>query len=350
MSDRGDVVPLITTIIPTFRRPHMLRRAVSSVLDQRNVPLQVSVFDNASDDDTSDVVAAMAAVDHRVRYHCHPRNIGGMANFEFGLRSVDTPFFSVLSDDDYLIPGFYRRALDDLASHPEAMFWAGMTLNADEDGKIWDARVAAWPREGLFTPPEGLLRVMHGMHPVWTGILFRREVLDRVGYPDTQVLGPFDLDFILRVAARFPYLLYKVPVAVYTLNATSFSATEPLSSFWPGWQKMFRNLESDDGIGAPHRKEALSALRADGRRMLFRRGVNAIVQGRYDFAEDAATALSESYRELLRPGMIRCIAWACRRSRILNWICVTTYRFVERQMVRSRSGLLRQYERFIRSV
>src|SRR5690242_8086487 len=38
---------LITAVIPTYRRPHLLRRAITSVLTQESAPLQVCVYDNA---------------------------------------------------------------------------------------------------------------------------------------------------------------------------------------------------------------------------------------------------------------------------------------------------------------
>ena len=145
--------PLITAVIPTFRRAKLLRRAVRSVFDQEGVGLRVCVFDNASGDETADVVADLAASDARVIYHRHAENIGAARNFEFGLSAVETSFFSILSDDDYLLPGFYKNAMEGLARHAEAMCWAGMTLNVDETDVIWDARVRSWHREGVFSPP-----------------------------------------------------------------------------------------------------------------------------------------------------------------------------------------------------
>ena len=162
--------PLISTIIPTYRRPVLLRRAIASALEQRGVDVRVCVFDNCSGDETAEVVHGMAQEHVRIRYHCHAHNIGGGANFDFAMRSVDTPFFSLLSDDDYLLPGFYQRALAALAENPEAMFWVGETLCVDERGAIWDARVNSWSREGVFNPPEGLMAMMHGRAPTWTGV------------------------------------------------------------------------------------------------------------------------------------------------------------------------------------
>ena len=340
--------PLVTTLIPTYRRPKLLRRAIESALGQGGAEVSVRVFDNASGDETGAVVGEMAAGDPRLFYHRHENNIGAIANFEFGLRRVDTPYFSILSDDDYLLPGFYQRALAELEAEPEAMFWAGMTLTADETGKIWYVRVDQWTREGLFTPPEGLMAMMHGMSPLWTGIVFRRSLLERIGLPDPEVLGPSDLDFVLRAAARHPYILRKHPSAVFTLHGASFGASQPFSSFWPGWQKMFRNIETDTALDAGARAAASRALRQDGQRMLFRRGMNALAAGRYDFCRDAAAAYAVEYGKSIRIHVLGLLTSLCEKApwfqRLYSWM----YRWAERRLIASRSDLETRFGHLIR--
>lgn len=343
------MTPLITAIIPTYRRPKLLRRAIASALEQEGVPLQVCVYDNASGDETAEVVAALAAEDPRVVYRCHSSNIGGLANFEFGLSRVDTPFFSLLSDDDYLLPDFYRRALVGLEAYPQAMCWAGMTLNVDEMGRVYDARVREWPREGIYQPPDGFIRMTGGMAPVWTGILFRREVLDSVGTLDPAVLGPSDLEYCLRLAARFPYVLEKHPSAVFTLNNESFSATQPMSSFWPGWKRMLRKFEADDSLTGTFRQEALDALRKDARRMLFRRGANGLAAERMDFVRDAADALMSDCGRAGQATLLRIIAAICTRSAVMQRAYTHAYRVAERRIVRSRRALQAEYGSLLRT-
>ena len=340
--------PLITTVIPTFRRPRLLKRAALSALEQEGVSLNVCVYDNASGDDTFATIKALAAEDARLRYFCHERNLGAAANFEFGLRRVYTPFFSILSDDDYLLPGFYKRAVSELIGNPGAMFFAGVTFLVDEQDNICDARLLRWAREGLFTPPDGLFPLMHRMAPIWTGVVFRREVLDRAGLPDLEMLGPSDLDYMIRIAAQFPYLMEKVPAAALTLNSMSFSATEPLASFWPGWKRMFSNVEGLRGLAGDIKKNAVQALRVDGRQMLLRRGANALALARYDFARDAANALKQDCGEAGKAALLRTIAWVCERSGLLQRTYTRAYKFVERRLVRDRPELQKRYKHLIR--
>ncbi|SFS05948.1 Glycosyl transferase family 2 [Dyella sp. OK004] len=333
----------ITTVIPTYRRPRLLRRAIVSALQQEPVSVRVRVCDNASGDDTGKIVAALTQLHPQIEYHCHSQNIGSGANFEFGVRNIETPFFSLLSDDDYLLPGFYQRALTALNAHPQAMFWVGITLNVDPEGVIWDARVERWLRDGVFFPPEGALAMTAGLAPAWTGIVFRREVLEQVGFLDPEALSPGDLDYTLRLAARYSYVVEKYPSAVFTLNTQSASATQPLSSFWPGWQKMFRNIEALDMLSVSDRDRLLAALHADARRMLFRRGGNALASGRYEFARDAALALDRDYSKTSRANVLRALAVVCERVPVAQRVLTLIYRAIERRMVRSRQGLRARY-------
>lgn len=340
--------PLITTVIPTYRRPRLLRRAIASVLEQAGVPLQVCVYDNASGDETAATVAGLAVSEPRLCYYCHSANIGGAANFDYGLRQVKTPFFSILSDDDYLLPEFYKRALAGLAAHPEAMFWAGTVLNVDTDGMIWDARVDRWPRQGVLVPPDGAMLMTGGMAPNWVGIVFRREVLELEGLPDMETRGPSDLEYCLRLAVRFPFVLKKHPSAVWSLNKNSFSATQPLSSFWPGWQRMMAKFETNQALDVDFRRELVAALRRDAQSMLLRRGANGIAAGRLEFARDAADVLEVECGLAGRANFLRSITWACAHATLAQAAYTTAYRLVERRSVSSRSALQSKFGHLLR--
>ena len=85
------MVPTITTVIPTFRRPRLVERAIRSVLAQNFDGFQICVYDNASGDETAAVVAQIAREDPRVNYYCHPKNIGAWNNFKYGIERVSTP-------------------------------------------------------------------------------------------------------------------------------------------------------------------------------------------------------------------------------------------------------------------
>lgn len=336
----------VTAIVPTFCRRALLERAVNSVLNQGNGAV-VAVFDNASNDDTEAAMRHLVASDSRVHYHRHAENIGVAANFEYGLATVDTDFFSILSDDDYLLPGFYEKAVRSLDDDPEAMFWAGCTLHVDPSDIVVEARVENWSRHGRFSGEEGVMAMTHSRAPAWTGIVFRRAVLDALGPPDREARGPSDLDFVLRAAMHWPFIISSHPSAVFTLNATSFSATQPLSSFWPGWIRMIANVRGRSVLDARARERIAVALEEDARRMLLRRGVFAMVTGRRDFAIDAAHALCDAPRGRVA-GWFLGAGLALARIPLIHQAFAATYKWLERRLIRQRADLQRRHGPLLR--
>lgn len=161
-------------MIPTYRRSRLLRRAILSVLGQTHPHVRVCVYDNASGDDTEAVVVELMRRDTRVRYHRHPENIGSFPNFNYGLREVDTPYLSLLSDDDILASRFYEHALRAFARYPESMFVCMPTMVVN-----FDLKVISPPKnirgDYYLAPGQGLTGMVGGSIPArWSGILFRR--------------------------------------------------------------------------------------------------------------------------------------------------------------------------------
>jgi glycosyltransferase involved in cell wall biosynthesis len=301
--------PLITTVIPTYRRPKLLRRAISSALNQTFQNLQVCVYDNASGDETAEVVAEFARRDSRVKYFCHAENIGVVSNFNFGMKSVDTEFFSMLSDDDVLLPECYQTVLEGFSKFPDAVFSASATIAMTADGKIRDV-ASMWPSEGNFKPPDGLFK-MTANNLIWTSVLFRKDVIDLVGELDLEVGGPIDYDYFLRIAARFPFVISRELGAIWVDHPQSSCALSDLSFLWPGQLKMIRNLAEDKRIPFDVRSSIEQILTSQLQRNLFLMGVKSIRDKNFDEAYAVAKILRDSFRQIARANLILFIAKFC---------------------------------------
>ncbi len=302
---------LVTTIIPTFRRPYLLRRAIASALNQTYRDVQVCVYDNASGDETQAAVAQIASLDSRVRYFCHPQPVPVARNFQFGMERVETPYFSFLSDDDVLFPTFYASAIARLMKDPDALFAAGSALEFDEAGAVRYAPLALWSREGRYVPPEGFLAMLGNRHPTLTAILFRQGVIEKVGAIDAEVAGPADLDYELRVASRFAYEVFFEPSAAYVHHANRLSAVEDASAI-SGYERIAAKLSADTRIDSALRANIPSMLARQIRRKLYEIAVKSIVAGNDKNAEAAATALRERYSRPVTASVIRTAIATCR--------------------------------------
>ena len=100
----------VTVGIPTFNRSDWLRDTIESVLAQTFTGFRLVVSDNASGDDTPDVVRSFG--DERIEYVRSERNIGRIGNFNRLIALADTEFLVLLPDDDVLYPGHLEAAVD----------------------------------------------------------------------------------------------------------------------------------------------------------------------------------------------------------------------------------------------
>jgi len=97
--------PSVSICIPTFNRSGMVERAIESALSQTYHDLEVIVVDNASDDNTEDVVASYA--DPRLKFFKNPKNLGLFGNFNRCIELSRGDLIHILHSDDYIDPLLY---------------------------------------------------------------------------------------------------------------------------------------------------------------------------------------------------------------------------------------------------
>jgi GT2 family glycosyltransferase len=315
--------PLITAIIPTYQRPRLLKRAIHSVLNQTYPNLQVCIYDNASGDETEAVVREIAEKDQRVKYFCHPTNIGAARNFEYGLSHVNTPYFSLLSDDDVLLPDFYTKSLQAFEMHPDAGFTIGMTLQMEESGSILSAKVLQFT-PGYYHTPEGLLPMLDNWWALWTGILFRREVLEKIGTFDLS-MRCIDTDFQLRAAAVCSYVVFHDAVAIFISHQASSTFFFDYDLIWPSWQQIAMKLKQHRNVPQQIREQAANCLSKRLKRVLFAIGLEAIVRGVYDEAEIVASILQKHLDLRIQSRLLRTLTWISKHVKMGHTMLVFLY-------------------------
>ncbi len=217
--------PKVTALVPTYRRPKYLKRAILSVLNQSYEDLRLSIFDNASGDNTKDIVCSLSENDSRIKYHCHTSNIGALANFRYAFESVDTPYFSILSDDDCLSMDFYKDAIDVLDNNPELMFVVLNVLKIDENSDLSFHRECTGKLK-KYSKTEGFDEIHSGnIEQTWTGMLFRKEVAEVYLEMDDRHDKGHDMRFLFRAASRYNFAYLSKIGAFFTWHNESISST-----------------------------------------------------------------------------------------------------------------------------
>jgi glycosyltransferase involved in cell wall biosynthesis len=230
------------------------------VLSQTFTDFQVVVYDNASGDETREIVEAISKKDSRVFYHCHPQNIGPTENFNFGMSQVETPYFSLLADDNYLLPNFFEEAMSHLNNCSEKTIFVGQVESVDEKGWVISRSLENWP-SGLVQAPDGIIHSVECGFPTWEGILFRRQIIADYGTLDSSFGGSDDQEFVGRIARDYDFCVSKKVCARFTVHDDSWTSNRALSEFIDTGNRLLERWLVAFSWTADQRRRLRTALR-----------------------------------------------------------------------------------------
>lgn len=96
--------PLVSIIIPTFNRAHLIGETLDSVLAQTYENWECIIVDDGSTDNTAEVVGAYIQKDGRFQYHHRPvdRLPGGNAARNYGFELSKGEYVQWFDDDDIM--------------------------------------------------------------------------------------------------------------------------------------------------------------------------------------------------------------------------------------------------------
>src|SRR5882762_2279478 len=94
--------PLISVILTTYNRCHLLPRAIYSVLGGTYDNFELIIVDDASSDRTPEVVSQLT--DRRIQYRRMQENGGVLRARNRGFDIARGDYVTILDDDDELLP------------------------------------------------------------------------------------------------------------------------------------------------------------------------------------------------------------------------------------------------------
>ena len=236
--------PKVTAIIPTFRRPLFLKRALLSVLQQSYSHFVIQILDNASGDETGDIAKEFMKSDSRIRYYRHENNIGSLNNMIYGMQTVETEFFNILCDDDVLMPTFYEEALSLHESSEESLaFVCSRVAAVDERGQFTDLNQHTHPRNKcVLDPPDGIVRCIRGGVSL-TGVVYRASAITSIGMPRDAWWNWTETGWHAIAAATYPIGCSPIVGGIFMNHSGGGSKKMDRAEFRLTWFKMIADVK-----------------------------------------------------------------------------------------------------------
>ncbi len=230
--------PLVSICTPTYHRPHLLERAIRSVLAQTYQNFEIVITDNSTNDESAKLVLQL---NHpKIRYYRNGENIGTLNNIKKAASLAQGKYIVVLMDDDLLKPTALELMVAAFEAHPTVgVVMAPMALIDADDRRIhpYFYLIRKMHYRYRFQVGDGLIdrkRVLEAFlvrdYPccVPSGIMYLAEAVNKVGHFDTGADFAIDLDMAMRLAVHYDF--YYIDQVLSAFRYTPISLTSSMHS------------------------------------------------------------------------------------------------------------------------
>lgn len=185
--------PLVSIVLPTYKRAKLLAQAVASVLAQSHQNWELIVVDDHSPDDTPQVMAAFD--DPRIRYVRNDPNLKLPRTLNRGFALARGELLTWTSDDNLFEPHAIERMVARLQRGDCDLVYADYYLFSQQDaqGRPLDIHHDRLP---------DVVQLEKGNH-IGACFLYTRQVFESIGDYDPELFLVEDYDYFIRVAQRF---------------------------------------------------------------------------------------------------------------------------------------------------
>ena len=194
----------ISVVIPTFNRISLVARAIDSVLKQSLNPYEIIVVDDGSDDGTSEMIQNK----YKSIKLIQQQNNGVSAARNNGIKHAKGDWIGLLDSDDEWTGKKLENQVDRLIKTPEYDFchtneiWIrnGVRVNQRKKHEKYGGYI--------FDKCLDICRISP------SSVLFRKNILDHVGWFDDQLPVCEDYDLWLRITAEYRILFIDDPLII----------------------------------------------------------------------------------------------------------------------------------------
>ena len=190
-------LPLVTVVIPTYGRPHLLPKAVQAVLDQQySGPIECVVVFDQEEPYRPDVTIPPG---RELRVLPNARS-GASGAYNTGILAASGEYMAICDDDDEWLPDKLRPQVEALLRDRDAS--AAITGTLVCNGRTH----VRLPRKERLTSRDVLLTPRSAVH--MSTIVASRANFDRIGLFDEDIPDSYgeDLDWCVRAARVGPIL------------------------------------------------------------------------------------------------------------------------------------------------
>ena len=201
-------LPKISVLVPTYNYARFLPEAIESILAQEFTDYELIISDDASTDESAEIIRRYAARDPRIRAEFHPVNLGMVPNWNWCLQQARGEYVKYLFGDDLLCsPQALGRLVALLDADPRIVLAASARRIVDEHSRpvdVWNEFRTAGRLAGAAVIGR-CLEENYNLIGEPSAVMFRRAVAARGFNPQWRQLVDLEMWLELLLQGDFAY-------------------------------------------------------------------------------------------------------------------------------------------------
>lgn len=237
--------PLVSVIIPTYNRASIIERAIQSVLKQSYRNLEIIVVDDASKDNTNEIVRNIK--DNRLIYKYHEKNKGPSSARNTGIKAASGEYISFQDSDDVWHTQKLEKQMNYILNKPTlkscVVYSRILRLENNKKTNI--------PSESVERKEGNIYRyLLKGNFIAMPSIVVHRGCFNKTGLFDEELKILEDWDLILRLSKyfRFEYINEPLVISYHTPKGVNSNYAELGKALEKILLKNYEDYKSDKKI------------------------------------------------------------------------------------------------------
>jgi glycosyltransferase involved in cell wall biosynthesis len=239
----------VSVIIPTYNRGWIIKESIDSVFSQTFDAYELIVVDDGSDDNTSEILDSYGNKLRIIRQ----TNQGVSAARNRGIIASSGEFIALLDSDDLWLPEKLDRQMSFFRNNPDAVICQTQEIWIRNDKRVNPCKHHKKLSGMIFEPSLNLCLVSP------SAVMFKRELMDMVGFFDESFPACEDYDLWLRVSLAYPvYLIDEALIIKRGGHSDQLSRNPMLDKYRI---KAIKKLLNQDILTSEQRKAAVAKLK-----------------------------------------------------------------------------------------
>lgn len=224
-------MPLVSIIMPSYNHREFISIAIESVLNQTVTDLELIIVDDASKDNSRQIIKEYGEKDSRIKPLFHEENKGIARTVNDGVERAKGKFIAFIGSDDVWHKDKLEKQVGILEKNENLIVWSEgkiIDANGNSNGELFTQMHSASKKKKSGNIFEELLQTNFIFG---SSLIFKREIVKDFRFNEAlKYLN--DYQYVVDLARKYNYFFIPEPLVLYRIHGENITLSDSI-----GWQR-----------------------------------------------------------------------------------------------------------------